>query len=94
MIQNIDTLLFPILGLLSVVLMFRLSLRGLFLSFFIIWLVPYMWGSVLLSAVDTTRSSFFDHVWLLFGWIASLAWCLLVFLTSKGVRKFKKHYFE
>lgn len=84
-----DWVLFPFLAAVSVYLIGKHENRGILMSFLAVWILPYVWGVVVLSAMGSPRMNILDHIWLLIGWIPSGLWCFVVYSASQIFKRGK-----
>lgn len=81
--QTVDRLALLIAILLPILLVWRYRAIGVVLGALAVWVTLGVVG-VLLSALDPQREgALLDSIWRLFGWIAGLVYCLIIYLALR-----------
>ena len=84
--QTVDTLFLVLTGILPVLLIIRWRFKGALLGAAAVWILGIVSG-VMLSALDPKRDmAMLDSIWLLFGWIGGLLYCMPIWGILKMVR--------
>lgn len=81
--QTVDYVAQFIAILLPIFLVWRYRAKGVVFGALAVWVTLGMVGA-LLSALDPQRdAALLDSIWLLFGWIAGLIYCVLIYFTLR-----------
>jgi hypothetical protein len=83
--QAADTICLLVAVIVPIPLILRWNLLGVFLGTLVVWSSLFLAG-ILLSKLDPERGvSVLDGVWLLFGWIGGLMYCVPIYGVKRGV---------
>jgi hypothetical protein len=83
--QAVDRLCLLVAVILPIPLVLRYNLIGVVLGTLVVWGSLFVAG-LLLSALDPTRDAgILDGIWLLFGWLGGLMYCLPIYAVKRIV---------